>query len=282
MGVDLCQYGNHKINFAEKNLTEIAEEIKDKLNSIKLVNIDYLKVLMNFWDNSKLEAPEVELKNQKTGIYKEIVEEEWNWKYDIIDDYTEDDDVHYKYIRFIGFRNFELEFTKDKIFFWEPPYRYFGWFHMDKFVRDQWRIYMFQIISSFGGNRAIYLPDNMMDAEIYLDEQDGIDSPFEEIENDLINQFGKNEINIDEVKEDEDFEYFIDDFSGLELKNEKTVKEFQDYLWKGCIDSFIERMGINESELDYYLREIFINNNSEKLVEDRMEKWRIEKNKEKS
>ena len=58
--------------------------------------------------------------------------------------------------------------------------------------------------------------------------------------------------------------------------NEKTVKEFQDYLWKGCIDGFMENMGINESELDYYLKEILINNNAEKLVEERMKKWRME------
>jgi hypothetical protein len=276
MGVDLCQYGNHKVIFTGRNLTEVAEEIKEKLNSIKLVNIDYIKVLMNYWDYSYEQTPEIFLRNEKIGIYKEIVEEEWNWEYEIINDYTEEDGINYQYIRFIGFRNFELEFTRDKIFFWEPPYRYFGWFLMDKFTRDQWRIYMFQIISSFGGNRAIYLPDNMMDAEKYLDKYDGIDSPFEEIEQDLIKQFGKYDKKIDEAKEDDGFEYFIDDFSGLELMNEKTVKEFQDYLWKECIDDFMDRMKINESELDYYLREIIINNNAEKLVEERMKKWRME------
>jgi len=273
MGVDLCQYGNHTFIFAERDLTEVAEEIKEKLNSIKLVNIDYIKVLMNYWDHSSHNAPEILLRNEKIGIYKEIVEEEWNWEYEIINDYTEEDGINYQYIRFIGFRDFELEFTKDKIFFWEPPYRFRGWFLMDKFTRDQWRIYMFQIISTFGGNRAIYLPDNMMDAEIYLDEYDGIDSPFEEIEQDLIKQFGKYEKKIDEANnEEDDFEYFIDDFSDLKLKNEMTVKEFQDYLWKECIDEFMDRMKINESELDYYLREIIINNNAEKLVEERMKK----------
>jgi hypothetical protein len=277
MGVDLCQYGNHKVIFSGKNLTEVADEIKEKLNSIKLVNIDYIKVLMNYWDHSDIQAPEILLRNEKIGIYNEIVEEKWNWEYEIVNDYTEEDGINYQYIRFIGFRNFELEFTKDKIYFWEPPYRFRGWFLMDKFIRDQWRIYMFQIIRSFGGNRAIYLPDNMMDAEIYLDKYDGIDSSFEEIEQGLINQFGKYDKKIDEANNEEDyFEYFIDDFSGLKLENEMTVKEFQDYLWKGCIDSFMDRMEINESELDYYLKEIIINNNAEKLVEERMKKWRTE------
>jgi hypothetical protein len=277
MGVDLCQYGNHKVIFTGRNLTEVAEETKEKLNSIKLINIDYIKVLMNIWDHYGVVAPEIQLRNEKIGIYKEIVEEDWNWEYEIINDYTEEDGINYQYIRFIGFRQFELEFTKNKIYFWEPPYRFRGWFSMDRFTRDQWRIYMFQIISSFDGNRAIYLPDNMMDAEIYLDEHDGIDSPFEEIEQGLIMQFGKYEKKIDEANEEDYFEYFIDDFSGLKLKNEITVKEFQDYIWKESIDSFMDIIKINESELEYYLREIIINNNAEKLVEERMKKWRMEK-----
>lgn len=274
MGVDLCQYGNHKVNFEGRDLIEIAEEIKEKLNSINLGNIDYIKVLMNLWDSSDLQAPEIQLKNEKIGIYKKINKENWDWEYEIINDY--EDGINYQYIRYIGFRNFELEFTKDKIYFWEPYYRFRGWFLMDKLTRDQWRIYMFQIISNFGGNRAIYLPDNMMDAEIYLDEHDGIDSPFEEIEQNLINEFGKFDKNIDDITDEDDIQYFIDDFSGLKLENKITIKEYQDYLWKECIENFMYRMKINENELEYYLKEIFINNNAEKLVEERMKKWHME------
>ena len=35
-------------------------------------------------------------------------------------------------------------------------------------------------------------------------------------------------------------------------------------------------MGINESELNYYLTEILINNNGEKLLEERMKKYASE------
>jgi hypothetical protein len=272
MGVDLCQYGNHKINFEGRNLLEVAEEIKEKLDSINLGNIDYIKVIMNLWDSSRLEAPEIQLKNEKIGIYKEINEENWNWEYEIINDYDEEDGTNYQYIRYIGFRRFELEFTKDKIYFWEPYYRFRGWFLMSKLIRDQWRIYMHQIISCFGGNRAIYLPDNMMEAEIYLDEYDGIDSPFEEIEQGLIKEFNKVNKNIDDITDEDEIQYFIDDFSGLKLENEITIKEFQDYLWKLSVEDFMYRMNINESELEYYLKEIVINDNAEKLVEERMKK----------
>jgi len=279
MGVDLCQYGNHKVKFSGRDISEVAEEIREKLNSIELVNLDLIKVIMNFWDNSDGRAPEVALKNQHTGIYKKIEDEDWNWKYNIINDYDEEDCTNYQCLSFRGFRNFELEFTKDKIYFWQPPYRFRGWFLMDKLIRDQWRIYMFQIISCFGGNRAIYLPDNMMEAEIYLDEHDGVDSPFEEIEQDLIKNYGKYEKNIDELTEEDSIQYFIDDFSGLKLENEMTIKDFQDYMWRASLDDFIYLMGITENELDYYVNEIIINNNADKLLAERMEKWRIENEK---
>jgi len=226
MGVDLCQYGNHKIDFDCKKIAEIAEKIKDKLNALKLINIDYLKVLMNLWDSSDLEIPKIMLINVKNGIYKNITEETWDWKYDII---NEDD---YQYIRLIGFRNFELEFTKDKIYFWDPPYRFVGWFFMGSIIRDEWRKYMFQIIKLFDGNRAIYLPDSILDSEIYLDDYDGIDSPFEEIEKDLIKEYGKNNFNFDTIKKEDNIYYYIDYFEDLNIENKITIKKFQDYLWE--------------------------------------------------
>ena len=141
MGVDICQYGNHKIIFSGRNINDIAKEIQNKLNSLHLVNIDYLKVLMNLWDSSSLKPPHILKENIKNGIYKKIESENWNWEYDIVAD------EGYQYIRFIGFRNFELEFTKDKIFFWDPPYRFFGWFYMDSITRNEWRKYMLKLLN---------------------------------------------------------------------------------------------------------------------------------------
>jgi hypothetical protein len=222
MGVDLCQYGNHKINFLDRDIIEVAEEIKKKLNSIKIINIDYIKVLMNLWKSSGLMPPEILKINIKKGIYKKIIDEKWNWKYEI------DNDDGYQCIRFVGFRNFELEFSKDKIYFCEPPYRFFGWFYMDSISRNEWRKYMFQIIKLFGGNKAIYLPDT----EKYLDDYDEIDSPFDEIENDLINEYGINNFTLETIKKEDNICYFIDDFSDLTLENKMSIDEFKDYLWR--------------------------------------------------
>jgi hypothetical protein len=226
MGVDLCQYGNHKIKYSGRNIKEIAEEIISKLNSLELINIDYIKILMNLWDSSDIQPPHILKENIKRGIYKEIKDEKWEWKYEI----RNDDD--YQYIQVIGFRNFELEFTRDKIYFWEPPYRYMGWFYMDSITRNEWRKYMLQIIKLFGGDRAIYLPDNMLESEKYLDEHDGIDSSFEEIEKELIKEYGKNNFTYETIEEEDDLYYYIDHFNDLELENKISIKEFKDYLWE--------------------------------------------------
>jgi hypothetical protein len=76
------------------------------------------------------------------------------------------------------------------------------------------------------------LPDNMMDSEKFLDDFDGIDSPFEEIINDLIKEYGINNFTFDIIKEEDEINYYIDDFKDLILENNITVKYLQDYLWK--------------------------------------------------
>jgi hypothetical protein len=227
MGVDLHQYGNHTINFKNRDFEEIAQEIKNKLDHLKLVNEEYLKALVIIWEQSYLEDPNDKqvLRDKIQKRIKKIKERKnWEWNY-----FIRDDDG-YKTIEFIGFLDFELDFSTDKIYFWEPPYRFFGWFRMDKIIRDEWRKYMYQIVHLFGGSRAIYLPDNTMEAEKYLDIHDSIDSPFEEIENDLINEFGKNNFTIDEYDDEEGVAYFIDDFEGLVLENTMSVDEFVNYI----------------------------------------------------
>ena len=43
MGVDLCQYGNHKITFSGREVKEIVDEIRNKFNSLKLIKYLALK-----------------------------------------------------------------------------------------------------------------------------------------------------------------------------------------------------------------------------------------------
>ena len=141
MGVDLCQYGNHNIDFNINDLEGTATRIKSILDNIILKNEKYLKLLISLWvyceHNDNAETARAKINSGFTEI-------ENNWKEEWIYRIRTDDD--YINIEFYGFYKFQLDFTKDKIYFWDPPYRFLGWFIMDKIVRDEWRKYMYQVI----------------------------------------------------------------------------------------------------------------------------------------
>jgi hypothetical protein len=227
MGTDLCQYGSHTINFRNRNREEIAEEIKQKLDSFHLVNEEHLKLLVIAWESSYLDDPQALQDKALQTIKEKKTRKVWKWRYSISDEYK------YESIKFYGFLNFGLDFSSDKIYFREPPYRYFGWFYMDKEIRDEWRKYTYQTIHLFGGNRAIYLPSNMMDAEKYLDDYDSIDSPFEEIERDLIKEYGPIKKKLGEFKkydDDDDIPYYLDDYSDLSMEPCMPLEDYEKYL----------------------------------------------------
>jgi hypothetical protein len=195
------------------------------LLKLEIINKDYIKALMIYWEKSILRYPEAlrEKIIDTINIIKNT--KKWNWEYGL------NIDENYKTIDIYGFLDFIFEFSGDKIYFKDqPPYRYWGWFSMDKIIRDEWRKYLFQIVDCFGGNRVIYLPDNMSDAEKYQDYFDEVDSPFEEIESDLINEYGKNNYIIDNMSEDDGNEYYIDNFENLEIKNTIPLIDFIKYL----------------------------------------------------
>jgi hypothetical protein len=249
MGANLFTYGNHKINFKNRNYEEIGFEIKNKLNNYKIINEEYIKALMIYWEKSILDYPEV-LKDKVLDTIFEIKDKKnWEWNFGIIDkDYWENEygmeNIEYNAINIIGFLGFEFVFSNDKIYFKDqPPYRYWGWFNMEKIVRDEWRKYLFQILNLFGGNRVIYLPDNMSDAEKYQDDFDLIDSPFEEIEKDLIKEYGQNNYSLDNMTENDGNEYYIDKFENLEIKNSFSINDFVNYL---------ERDNLNEYKHFYF------------------------------
>ena len=261
MGIDLCQYSNHKINFSNREWSDIAKEITDKLNTLDLINFEHLVTLYDYFESSdyKLTDTYIMYKNKmKKAIYREIPKKKITWTATI----REDED--YKAIECYGengsdFRSFELSFEPDRIYFWDPPYRFQGWFYMDKATRNEWRKYMFQIINLFGGDRVIYIPGGMScEGEmLYWNNED---LPLESIMNLYIEHFGRQGFNLDNVpepgqefyldsKRDEDGDpydgvyYYIDDFKDIEIKNEITLSVFRDFLWSEFQDYFKERFG---------------------------------------
>jgi hypothetical protein len=129
-------------------------------------------------------------------------------------------------INFIGFLDFELIFTYSSIYFCDPPYRYKEWFECDKEIRDEWRKYMYQIITLFGGDRVIYLPDQ--GADHFLDKFDQLPVlSFEEIENEIIKEYGKNIRTIGNFRKEDSVWYYIDNFDDLEMNNKMTIDEYK-------------------------------------------------------
>jgi len=211
MGVDLNTFGKHTIDFNGKTYLELTTEIKAKLDKIEITNLEYIKhALLDFYrDKEWLDGITDHIKKLHKWHFEE---EDYRW--------TED-----KYITLYGPHNLELAFDEHKIFFWDPPYRYNYWFHwIEKLHRDEWRKYFYQIITGFGGNRAIYLPDNMSESSKYAQECD--DWTFEEIENGLIKDYGKFEKPLHEIKEEDDCWYYIDYFKDIDWSKNAPIDEF--------------------------------------------------------
>jgi len=225
MGADLYVYGNHNLNFKNIKYENRSEIIIKRLSNFRIINEDHIKALMIYWEKSILQYPDV-LKDKIIKCIERIRNfKNYNWSIGI------NIEEGYKTNNLYGFLDFVLEFSNDKIYFRnQPPYRYLGWFSMDKIIRNEWRKYLFQMVNVFGGNRVIYLPDNMSNAEKYQDYFDLNDSSFNEIENELINEYGKNNYKLSNMTEDDGNEYYIDYFDDLQKCNNMSTVEFVKYL----------------------------------------------------
>ena len=223
MGTDICQYGNHKINFINRPHRDIACEIKEKLDNIQFINEEYLKYFVITKEEYFLHKPG--LTNTEKHQYKENIKryketKNWKWKYTIIEE------KDFMNIEFRGFLDFEIDFSHSSIYFWDPPYRYSYWFNCDKIIRDEWRKYMYQVIKTFDGDRVIYLPDQGVDW--ILDKFDQIPVlTFKEIENEIIKEYGINTCQLENYYNDSDGYYFIDNFNDLEVENKLSIEEFK-------------------------------------------------------
>jgi len=227
MGTDLCQYGNHKINFNNRSYEEIAKEIKIKLDNYQFTNEECLKYLAVYQEEEYINSPWSRDKEPHLEkIYRYKNQKKWEWEHYLIE---EEDENNAMEIEFQGFLDFELYFTHNSIYFFDPPYMFRNWFYIDERLRNEWRRYMYQITKLFGGNRVIYLPDQ--GADHFLDKFDQLPFlTFEEIENELIKEYGKNEKTLGNFTKEDDIWYYIDNFDDLEMTNKLTFDEFKNWL----------------------------------------------------
>jgi hypothetical protein len=209
MGTDLHTLGNHNIQFQNRKYSEIAEEIRKKLDTLDLHNSPFLR------HNLLWEAHVYDWKESKEEILKKK-----DWVYD--DEFDLEHFDENKTIEFHGSLDLEIDFKENLILFWEPSFRYWTWFEPQiEQLRNEWRKFIYHILTLFGGNRVVYLPDNGHN----LDEFNYYEGTFEEMEKALEVKFGKPQKSFSGVMDNYDNNYFIDYFDDLNLDEEVDFNE---------------------------------------------------------
>ena len=197
MGTALMPIGNHNIRFKNRSYLELATEIKNTLDNIRLSNAEFLRLsALNLHWNDRKTIKRINSRN--------------DWLFDKDDRYG--DFSEHRRIEFNGPFDLELDFDEYRIIFWTPRYSYYSWFEMeDNERRNGWRKYMRQVVNLFGGDRVIYLPDNGHPLEEHL----YFESPLEKIEALMRKAYGLPQKTFATVAKDFDHFYFIDRFEDL-------------------------------------------------------------------
>ena len=89
----------------------------------------------------------------------------------------------------------------------------------NKAERNEWRKYYFTIIKALGGDRAIYLPDNVSDLAAYQD----FDCSFEEQEQILLSQYGSPDTTFEQIPERNKYHYMIDHFTDIDWESNYVI-----------------------------------------------------------
>lgn len=200
MGTSLYSIANHKIVFKNRSYHDIAEEIRLKLNALELRSnpflIHHTKWLAYYYNWQKSE--------------NEIFKKKY-WSYNEEADLINYDS--YKCIEMQGPFDLNIDFRKNSIMLWEPPFCYANWFNPDiNDIRNEWRKYLYTVIAAFGGNRVIYMADNNHILSKYLFHKDS----FKKMENRMALRLGKPKKNFEEVFQDIENAYLIDTFEDIE------------------------------------------------------------------
>jgi hypothetical protein len=210
MGTDVAIFANHTIDLSNSDNSITANKIKTILDNLNIKNLSEIKN---------------EIRNYYDGPGYSDIRDEWhkkidNWEGNDWDYYIDNNWEGYTKINFYGPYDLHLSFTNNNIQFDDPGCRYSSFFGMDKKDRIEWRKYYFQITSLFGGDFAIYLPDQGDVATEFTEKIWDYDLDLNSVKKDLIKKYGENEYGINDFPIDEnDFVeppyYFIDYFNDL-------------------------------------------------------------------
>jgi hypothetical protein len=211
MGTDVAIFANHKIGFSNSDKNITANNIKTLLDNLTIKNLSEIKSsIRSYYD---WQGYDDEIRNE----WHEKID---NWKGNDWDYYIDDNWEDCTKINFYGPYNFIISFTNNNIQFNDPGYRYSTFFGMDKKHRIEWRKYYYQVISLFGGDFALYLPDQGDVAAEFTEKIWDYDLDLNSVKKDLIEKYGENKFGIDDFPTDEDDfvelpYYFIDYFEDI-------------------------------------------------------------------
>ena len=212
--MDIKIFANHNIDFSNNTTENTAIIIKELLDNTIIVNRLKLQNLIRDYYNS----PGYE------DIRKNWQETIDNWISDKWDYYIDNNWESNIRIDFLGPFKLRINFTNNYIEFSDPGFRYYLYFGMDKKIRDEWRKYYYQFISLFGGNYALYLPDQGEVGTEFTEKIWDHNLNLNNVINDLIKKYGNNTINIDDFPfDDKGFVdppfYYIDYFEDIKKRS---------------------------------------------------------------
>ncbi|MEJ6485256.1 hypothetical protein N0Y54_28755 [Nostoc punctiforme UO1] len=166
MGTDVVPIGNHTIKFSDRGFHEIADEIIERLRSVRY-NAYSQEINFNYQYEDEYYSFQ-----EDTCIY--IIGKDYNDQLFRIEEFK----VRYC----IGFRyhHWCVPSTQEAVE-----------------ARNRWRMYLGQVERALGGDRVIYLADNAHHLEKFAE----LEIPFPEIEAELLNTYGLPCVSLEEAYE---------------------------------------------------------------------------------
>lgn len=212
MGVDLYTIGNHNINFKDKTYESLGLEIKEKLDKIVFPNADFL-----LEDSLKT--------NRNNPIILDRINKQIEWFYEDEKEYfCSRDDFYYC---FVGPFDLEFTITHNSMKFHNGIFRYNYWFNgIDPAERNEWRKYFYTMLVALGGNKVIYLPDQIFALANYTE----FECSFAEEEQTLIKEIGLPKLTFEEMIEvvvEGDDLYMIDYFKDIDWDSHFKVIPYE-------------------------------------------------------
>lgn len=210
MGTDIAVFANHSIDFLHEDIEIVASRIKELFDRLNLKNLAEIKEMVRgYYDGPGYS----DIRDEWHDKIDNCTENDWNF-------YIDNDWENYVRIEFFGPFGLHVNFSHNYIELKDPGCRYLGFFSMDKKARTEYRKYYWQIISLFGGNFALYLPDQGDVGWEFTEKIWDYDISMDTVKKGLVEKYGINTIKIDEFPVDENGfadapYYFMDTFEDI-------------------------------------------------------------------